>query len=82
MITLEGALKLIMWLPGDMAKDYRSRACGILTCYLDGDSTLVEEIEANTESSAQLEGGAADPAAGARGEGDQADRAPREDRAC
>ena len=46
-ITLEGALKLIMLLPGDMAKDYRSRAWGILTRFLGGDSTLVEEIEAN-----------------------------------
>ena len=53
-ITLEGALKLIMWLPGDMAKDYRSRACGILTRFLGGDSTLVEEIEANAASDAPI----------------------------
>ena len=53
-ITLEGALKLIMWLPGDMAKDYRSKACGILTRFLGGDSSLVEEIEANAASSAPL----------------------------
>ena len=53
-ITLEGALKLITWLPGDMAKDYRSKACSILTCYLGGDSSLVEEIEANAASSAPL----------------------------
>ena len=53
-ITLEGALKLIMWLPGEMAKDYRSRACGILTRFLGGDSTLVEEIEANAASDAPI----------------------------
>ena len=53
-ITLEGALKLIMWLPGGMAKDYRSRACGILTRFLGGDSTLVEEIEANAASDAPI----------------------------
>ena len=53
-ITLEVALKLIMWRPGDMAKDYRSRACGILARYLGGDSTLVGEIEANAKSSAPL----------------------------
>ena len=53
-ITLEGALKLIMWLPGDMAKDYRSRACCTLKRYLGGDSTLVGEIEAKAESSAPL----------------------------
>ena len=53
-ITLEGALKVITWLPGTMAKDYRSKACGILTRYLGGDSSLVEEIEANAASSAPL----------------------------
>ena len=37
-IALEGALKVIMWLPGDMAKDYRSKACSILTRFLGGDS--------------------------------------------
>ena len=53
-ITLEGALKLIMWLPGEIAKDYRSRACGILTRFLGGDSTLVEEIQANAASDAPI----------------------------
>ena len=53
-ITLEGALKLIMWLPGDMAKDYRSRACTILTRFLGGELTLVQEIEANSASDAPL----------------------------
>ena len=53
-ITLEGALKLIMWLPGELAKDYRSRACCILTRFLGGDSTLVGEIEANAASDAPL----------------------------
>ena len=53
-ITLEGALKLIMWLPGDMAKDYHSKACSTLTRYLGGDSALVQEIEANAVSDAPL----------------------------
>ena len=53
-ITLKGALKLIMWLPGDMAKDYRSQACSILIRFLGGDLSLVEEIEANAASSAPL----------------------------
>ena len=69
MITLEGALKLITWLPGNMAKDYRSKACGILTRYLSGDLTLVEEIKANAASDAPLllstRSVGADPAAGA-----------------
>ena len=53
-ITLEGALKLIMWLPGEMAKDYRSRACCILTRFLGGKLTPVQEIEANAASDAPL----------------------------
>ena len=53
-ITLEVALKLIMSLPGDMAKDYRSKAHCILMRYLGSYSTLVEEIEANAASNAPL----------------------------
>ena len=50
-ITLQGALKLIMWLPGNMAKDFRSKACDILTRFLAGDASLHAEIEANAQSS-------------------------------
>ena len=48
------ALKLIMWLPVNMAKDYCSKACCILTRYLGGYSTLVQDIEANSEFDAPL----------------------------
>ena len=34
LITFESVLKLMMWLPGDMAKDYSLKACNILTRYL------------------------------------------------
>ena len=54
-ITLEGALKLMMWLSGDMAKDYRSAfidpiktnkcVCCILTRYLACDASMHEEGE-------------------------------------
>jgi len=49
-ITFEGAMKLIMWLPGNSAKDFRSKVTDILTRYLAGDHTLVNEIEKNAES--------------------------------
>lgn len=49
-ITLQGALKLISWLPGNMAKEFRSKACDILTRYLAGDPSLHAEIEANAAS--------------------------------
>ena len=46
-ITLPGALKLIMWLPGNIAKEFRSKASEILTQYLGGSEALVQEIRAN-----------------------------------
>ena len=46
-ITLQGALKLIMWLPGDMAKEFRGHACDILARYFEGDSTLTIDIAHN-----------------------------------
>lgn len=53
-ITLPGALKLIMWLPGNMAKEFRSKACEILTRYLAGDASLVAEIKSNALSNAPV----------------------------
>ena len=46
-ITLQGALKLIMWLPGDMAKGFHSQACDILTRHLSGDETLAADTAHN-----------------------------------
>ena len=53
-ITLQGAIKLIMWLPGDMAKDFRSQACDILTRYLAGDQTMHDELNFNATSTGAL----------------------------
>ena len=53
-ITLQGAIKLIMWLPGNMAKDFRSQACDILTRYLAGDQSLHAEVNANAASDAPI----------------------------
>lgn len=49
-ITLKGALKLIMRLPGDIAKDFRSEACDILTRFLAGDASLIAEINTNANA--------------------------------
>lgn len=49
-ITLDGALQLIMLLPGKMAKLCRVSAYSVLKRYLAGDSSLVDEIQANATS--------------------------------
>lgn len=46
-IQLNGALKLIMWLPGETAKSLRTKAADILTKYFSGDLSLTAEIEHN-----------------------------------
>ena len=49
-ITFPGALKMIMFLPGDAAKMHRSTMAAILTRYFAGDKSLIQEIEANAVS--------------------------------
>ncbi len=49
-IQFNGALKLLMWLPGEQAKLLRVKATDILTRYFAGDETLISEIQANAES--------------------------------
>ena len=49
-ITFPGALKLMMFLPGDTAKKHRSAMVTILTRYFTGDKSLIQEIEANAVS--------------------------------
>ena len=49
-IEFEGALRLINWLPGNNAKDYRGKATNVIKRYMAGDWTLVKEIEANAAS--------------------------------
>lgn len=53
-ITLKGLLKLIMMLPGETAKRYRSQFSDIITRYLAGDSSLHAEINANASSSSPV----------------------------
>jgi len=49
-ITFVGALKLIMFLPGEKAKSHRSAMADILRRYYAGDASLIEEIACNAES--------------------------------
>jgi len=53
-ITLQGALKLLAWLPGDSAKNFRNKADDILIRYIAGDYTLLREIERNAASNAPI----------------------------
>ena len=66
-ITLQGAIKLIMFLPGDNAEMFRAKAMKIVTRYTAGDSSLINEIQANAESQAPLNQMARESLAGAAG---------------
>ena len=49
-ITFPGAIKLLMFLPGEKAKMHRSTMVTILTRYFAGDPSLLREVEANAVS--------------------------------
>lgn len=49
-ITFKGALKLVMMISGEKAALYRSSMAKILTRYYAGDGSLLEEVEANAQS--------------------------------
>lgn len=53
-ITFPGAIKIMMWLPGENAKNVRTKAAEIITRYYAGDKTLLQEIEANANSNAPI----------------------------
>ena len=53
-ITFPGALKLIMFLPGEVAKKHRSAMVSILTRYFAGDASLLKEIEVNAASESPI----------------------------
>jgi hypothetical protein len=53
-ITFQGALKLIMFLPGNAAKEHRSAMVDILRRYYAGDGSLVEELAENARSDAPI----------------------------
>jgi len=49
-VTFRHAIELIMVLPGEIAKKTRQKFAEIITRYIAGDATLVQEIEANAAS--------------------------------
>jgi len=53
-ITFDGALTLMNWLPGENAKKWRGKTTQILKRYFAGDPTLLDDIQANAESSAPI----------------------------
>ena len=53
-ITFVGALKLIMFLPGEAAKKHRTAMADILRRYFAGDATLLDEIERNQVSDSPI----------------------------
>ena len=53
-ITFPGALKLVMWLGGENAKDFRTKVVGILTRYFAGDPSLLQDIQANAQSDSPI----------------------------
>ena len=39
-------VKLLFWLPGETAKQFRSKSAEVMIRYLGGDITLIDEIKA------------------------------------
>lgn len=53
-ITFKGLLKLVMMLPGEEAKKYRSQFSDIITMYFAGDERMHAAVDANGSSSAPM----------------------------
>ena len=53
-ITFKGALKIVMWLGGEKAKEYRTKMVEILTRYFAGDPTIIRDLYLNAQSDAPL----------------------------
>ena len=45
-INVQGMVKLLFWLPGEMAKQFRSKSAEVMIRYLGGDQSLIDEIKA------------------------------------
>ena len=44
-INVQGMVKLLFWLPGETAKQFRSKSAETMIRYLGGDLTLIDEIK-------------------------------------
>ena len=45
-VNVQGMVKLLFWLPGELAKQFRSKSAETMIRYLGGDLTLIDEIKA------------------------------------
>jgi hypothetical protein len=45
-VNVQGMVKLLFWLPGETAKQFRSKSAEVMIRYLGGDLTLIDEIKA------------------------------------
>ena len=54
LLSFQDAIELIMVLPGKMAKETRTKFADVLTRYMAGDQSLVEEIQANAVSTSPI----------------------------
>lgn len=54
LVSFEHAIELIMVLPGNVAKESRTKFANIIRRYLAGDKSLIEEINANAASSSPI----------------------------
>jgi len=53
-ITFDGALTLMNWLPGENAKTWRGKTAQILKRYFAGDPTLLDEVRANANKTSPI----------------------------
>ena len=44
-VNVQGMVKLLFWLPGELAKQFRSKSAEVMIRYLGGDLTLIDEIK-------------------------------------
>ena len=54
LLTFQHAIELVMVLPGKAAKEARTQFANIIRRYMAGDQTLIQEINANAESTAPI----------------------------
>jgi hypothetical protein len=78
-ITFPGALKLVMFLPGEAAKQHRASMVTILQRYFAGDPSLLQEIENNAASDSAIAQLARASLAGAGSVEDSLDRKRKRD---
>ena len=54
-INVQGMVKLLFWLPGELAKQFRSKSAEVMIRYLGGDTSLIDEFKKLQEEFTQEE---------------------------